>query len=138
MAAKNRILTAMGLAAGGVAGAAGLRQLLLRRPVPPRHESLAVRGVGGPVEIHIDRWGVAHVYAATAGDAIFAPPFNNKTKDILQIADDVLAAKIALASKDTNAAIARYRHAVAVQDQLNYGEPPDWYFQCVSPWAARS
>jgi tetratricopeptide (TPR) repeat protein len=65
---------------------------------------------------------------ATPADAIFAPPFNNKTKDILLIADDVLAAKIALASKDTGAAIARYRDAVAVQDQLNYGEPPDWYF----------
>src|SRR5207248_3111698 len=65
---------------------------------------------------------------ATPDDAIFAPPFNNKTKSILQIADDVLAAKIAMARHDTDTAIARLRNGVAVQDSLNYGEPPDWYF----------
>jgi hypothetical protein len=52
----------------------------------------------------------------------------NKTKSILQIADDVLAAKIAMARHDMNAAIVHLKNAVAVQDMLNYGEPPDWYF----------
>ena len=33
-----------------------------------------------------------------------------------------------MARKDTDTAIARYRNAVGVQDTLNYGEPPDWYF----------
>ena len=66
--------------------------------------------------------------SATPEDAIFAPPFNNKTKSILQIADDVLAAKIAMAHHDTDTAIAHLKNAVAVQDTLKYGEPPDWYY----------
>jgi len=64
---------------------------------------------------------------ATSADAIFAMPFNNKTKDILTIATDVLGAKIALAKKDNANAIERLRHAVEIQDKLNYGEPPDWF-----------
>ena len=50
------------------------------------------------------------------------------TERILQIADDVLAAKIAMAEHDNVAAIAHLKNAVAVQDTLKYGEPPDWYF----------
>jgi Flp pilus assembly protein TadD len=64
---------------------------------------------------------------ATPADAIFAMPFNNKTQDILTIATDVLGAKIAFAKKDNANAIERLRHAVEIQDKLNYGEPPDWF-----------
>jgi tetratricopeptide (TPR) repeat protein len=64
---------------------------------------------------------------ATPPDAVFAMPFNNKTKDILTIASDVLGAKIAMAKKDNAGAIAMLQDAVAVQDKLNYGEPPDWF-----------
>ena len=64
---------------------------------------------------------------ATPADAIFAMPFNNKTKDILTIATDVLGAKIALAKKDNASAVTLLRHAVDTQDKLNYGEPPDWF-----------
>ena len=71
---------------------------------------------------------ISDTEAATPADAIFAMPFNNKTKDILQIAKNVLGAKIAVAKKDNAAAISMLRNAVALQDQLNYGEPPDWYF----------
>ncbi len=55
-------------------------------------------------------------------------PINNKTKDILKIAADVLGAQIALAKKDEPAAAAMLRDAVAVQDQLKYNEPQDWFF----------
>ena len=65
---------------------------------------------------------------ATPPDLIFNMPVNNKVKDILRIAEDVLGAKIAMAKKDTAAAIARLQSAVAIQDTLNYGEPPDWFF----------
>ena len=71
---------------------------------------------------------ISDTEAATPADAIFAMPFNNKTKDILQIAKNVLGAKIAVAKKDNAAAISMLQNAVALQDQLNYGEPPDWYF----------
>ncbi len=55
-------------------------------------------------------------------------PVNNKAKDILKIAQDVLGAKIALAKKDPTTAIGQLREAVALQDTLKYGEPPDWFF----------
>ena len=89
---------------------------------------MALAATGKPDEAEKEHRAIVAAKDATPAEAIFAPPFNNKTKDILQIADDVLAAKIALAHKDADGAIARYRDAVAVQDQLNYGEPPDWYF----------
>jgi Tfp pilus assembly protein PilF len=39
-----------------------------------------------------------------------------------------MGAKIAIAKKDSNGAIAMLRDAVAIQDTLKYGEPPDWFF----------
>jgi hypothetical protein len=33
-----------------------------------------------------------------------------------------------MAKKDTNGAITQLREAVAIQDTLKYGEPPDWFF----------
>jgi tetratricopeptide (TPR) repeat protein len=71
---------------------------------------------------------VSAAEAATPADAIFQMPVNNKAKDILKIAEDVLGAKIALAKHDSAGAIAQLRQAVAVQDTLKYGEPPDWFF----------
>jgi hypothetical protein len=55
-------------------------------------------------------------------------PVNNKTKDVLKIARDVLGAKIALAKKDSTTAIALLESAVTVQDSLKYNEPEDWFF----------
>ncbi len=65
---------------------------------------------------------------ATPPDLIFAPPIENKTKDILKIAEDVLGAKIALAKKDNAGAISLLQSAVATQDMLKYDEPPDWFY----------
>jgi len=59
---------------------------------------------------------------------VFAMPVNNKAKDIMKIAKNVLAAKIAMARKDNVNAMAMLREAVAIQDSLKYGEPPDWFF----------
>ena len=89
---------------------------------------MALAGSGKPDEAEKEHKIIVDAKNATPADAIFAPPWNNKTKDILQIADDVLGAKIAMARHDTNTAIAKLRDGVTVQDSLNYGEPPDWYF----------
>jgi len=64
----------------------------------------------------------------TPEDVVFAMPVNNKAKDVLKIARDVLGAKIALAKKDKESAIARLQSAVAAQDTLKYAEPEDWFF----------
>jgi len=64
----------------------------------------------------------------TPEDVVFAMPVNNKAKDVLKIARDVLGAKLALAKKDNAGAIALLQSAVAVQDTLKYSEPEDWFF----------
>jgi tetratricopeptide (TPR) repeat protein len=64
----------------------------------------------------------------TPPDVVFAMPVNNKAKDIMKVAENVLGAQIALTKKDNAAAISMFREAVAIQDSLKYGEPPDWFF----------
>jgi tetratricopeptide (TPR) repeat protein len=89
---------------------------------------LALAGTGKVSDAEAEYKIVSDAQAATPADEIFNAPINNKTKDILEIAKDVLGAKIAMAKKDTNGAIAQLRDAVAIQDTLKYGEPPDWFF----------
>jgi tetratricopeptide (TPR) repeat protein len=88
---------------------------------------MALAGTGKVSEAETEYKAVAAVREATPPDAIFAMPFNNRTKDILLIATDVLGARIATAKKDYPSAIGMLQEAVAVQDKLNYGEPPDWF-----------
>src|SRR5437660_9306051 len=71
---------------------------------------------------------ISEAEAATPPDVIFQMPINNKAKDIMKIAENVLGAKIDLAKKDTAGAISQLRDAGAIQDKLNYGEPPDWFY----------
>lgn len=89
---------------------------------------LALAGTGKVTEADAEYRTVADAEEATPPDAIFQMPINNKAKDIIKIAKDVVGAKIALAKKDSNGAIALLREAVAIQDTLKYGEPPDWFF----------
>jgi tetratricopeptide (TPR) repeat protein len=89
---------------------------------------LALAGTGNVTGAEAEYKIVSDAQAATPPDEIFNAPINNKTKDILEIAKDVLGAKIALAKKDINSAITQLREAVAIQDTLKYGEPPDWFF----------
>jgi len=89
---------------------------------------MALAGKGRVAEAEAEYKIVSDAQAATPEDAIFAMPINNKTKDILKIAQNVLGAKIAMAKKDNAQAISMLTTAVAVQDTLKYGEPPDWFF----------
>jgi len=89
---------------------------------------LAYTGLGKLKEAENEHQQLVAAENATPADAIFAMPINNKTRDVLKIADDVLAAKIALAQKDNAKAIPLLQEAVAIQDSLKYGEPPDWFY----------
>jgi len=89
---------------------------------------MALAGKGRVEEAEAEYKIVSDAEAATPPDAVFAMPIYNKTKDILKIAEDVLGAKIALARKDNVQAISLLTAAVAIQDTLKYGEPPDWFF----------
>jgi tetratricopeptide (TPR) repeat protein len=89
---------------------------------------MALAGKGRTSEAEAEYKIVADAEKATSPDAIFQMPVNNKTKDILKIAENVLGAQVALAKKDNAAAVGRLREAVAVQDMLKYDEPQDWFF----------
>jgi tetratricopeptide (TPR) repeat protein len=89
---------------------------------------MAFAGQGKTNEAETEYKIVSDAEKATSPDVIFAMPFNNKAKDIMKIAANVLGAQIALARKDNAGAVSMLREAVAVQDTLKYGEPPDWFF----------
>lgn len=89
---------------------------------------MALAGKGKLAEAEAEHRIVREAAEKTPPDQVFAMPVNNKTKDVLSIAVNVLGAKIALARKDSTNAIAMLRQAVATQDSLNYDEPPDWFY----------
>lgn len=52
----------------------------------------------------------------------------NTTADLVQIASKVLQAGIAVKQKETEQAITLLKEAIVIEDNLNYNEPPDWFF----------
>jgi hypothetical protein len=60
----------------------------------------------------------------------------NKTADVVKVPENLLAAAIAGAKKDSKAAIDALSKAVAAEDALNYSEPPSW-FPTVRPTLGR-
>lgn len=52
----------------------------------------------------------------------------NPMTSLAEIAAAVLYAEIAAARKDTKTAVAQLRKAIAIEDGLIYGEPPDWFY----------
>src|SRR5262249_13475708 len=53
----------------------------------------------------------------------------NKGSVILSLSGHVLDARLAAAKGDKEGSVAHWREAVAIQDTLNYNEPPDWYYR---------
>ena len=89
---------------------------------------MALAGTGKLDEAEAEYKIVSEAEQNTPPDMVFAMPINNKAKDIMKISEDVLGAKIAMARKDNVQAISLLTAAVAIQDTLKYGEPPDWFF----------
>ena len=89
---------------------------------------MAFAGTGKISEAQAEYMIVSEAEEKTPPDVVFAMPVNNKAKDIMKIAANVLSAKIATAKKDYDGAIGSLREAVTIQDALKYDEPPDWFF----------
>jgi tetratricopeptide (TPR) repeat protein len=89
---------------------------------------MALAGTGKLSEAEAEYKIVSEAEQNTPPDVVFAMPINNKAKDIMKISEDVLGAKIAMTRKDNVQAISLLTAAVAIQDTLKYGEPPDWFF----------
>ena len=94
---------------------------------------LALAGTGKTSQAEAEYKIVVQAEHDTPPDVVFNMPINNKAKGIMKIAENVLGAQIALANKDNAGAIAMLRDAVAIQDTLKYGEPPDWFFPVREP-----
>lgn len=52
----------------------------------------------------------------------------NTTADLAQIAVKVLSGEIAARENQFSTAVSLLKEAVKIEDQLNYNEPPDWFF----------
>lgn len=52
----------------------------------------------------------------------------NTTADLVQIAQKVLSAEVAAKQQRPDIAISLLQEAIAIEDDLNYNEPPDWFF----------
>lgn len=52
----------------------------------------------------------------------------NPASSLAQIAALVLKAEIAATGKQTDTAVAALEQAIAIEDGLIYGEPPDWFY----------
>lgn len=52
----------------------------------------------------------------------------NPSATVLGVANEVLAARLDAAKGNAEAAIRHWRAAAEAQDNLNYDEPPDWYY----------
>jgi tetratricopeptide (TPR) repeat protein len=89
----------------------------------------ALAATGNLSEAEAMQAQLAAVVKQIPRDEIFMPPVENKTWQVLHIADDVLAARIAAAKGHKESAVKLLRDAVANQDELKYNEPPDWYYE---------
>ena len=54
--------------------------------------------------------------------------FFNDWSTLHTLAVDTLSARIAQANGDAGTAISHWRHAVAIEDQMNFDDVPDWYY----------
>jgi tetratricopeptide (TPR) repeat protein len=89
---------------------------------------LALAATGKLEEAEAEHKIVTEEEEKTPPDAVFQMPINNKTKDILKIAENVLGARISLAKNDMDATVNQLRVALATQDLLKYDEPQDWFY----------
>jgi tetratricopeptide (TPR) repeat protein len=52
----------------------------------------------------------------------------NSVYDLVQIAEKILRATLLAKEKDFTQSISVLKEAIAIEDNLNYNEPPDWFF----------
>jgi tetratricopeptide (TPR) repeat protein len=88
---------------------------------------MALAATGKLGEAEVEHQAVTSALESASPNESFAMS-PNKTRDILEIASAVLAAKLAMAREGRTQAIAQLRRAVATQDRLLYAEPASWFY----------
>lgn len=112
-------------------------QTILSAPMPPSNLKFLTafwhyaRGSAYAAQRQIlnaqqERAALAHAVKTLPADAI--PDFLNPAKSALQLALDVLDARILEAQGKKVDAITMWRKAVALNDTFTYNEPSDWYY----------
>jgi tetratricopeptide (TPR) repeat protein len=100
-----------------------------------------VRGVaaaekGQTALAEAERKALEATRSATPADAEFGMYFN-KARAFLDLAANILDSRLAMARGDSDLAIQHLREAVRIQDGLNYGEPPEWFYPVRETLAAK-
>lgn len=88
-----------------------------------RGVALAARGRGADAQQALNE--LRALAAATPADAMAG---FNTLRDILAVAEPIVAARIAATAGRADEAISDLERAVAAEDSLAYNEPADWYF----------
>jgi tetratricopeptide (TPR) repeat protein len=108
--------------------------------VPPPNPSLAMttafwhfaRGAAFAAKSQLEmaeseRKTLEAAYRDTPSDLEFSM-FSNKARTFLELAANILDARIATAKGDRGQAISYWEKAVEIEDGLYYGEPPEWFY----------
>jgi len=90
-----------------------------------RGSAAAAKGQIGMAEI--ERKTLEAARRETPADTEFSM-YSNKAQAFLDLAADILDARIATARADREYAIEYWKNAVQIQDGLHYGEPPEWFY----------
>src|SRR5215472_15272597 len=88
-------------------------------PHLPRRAKLPMQKLNGRFLLqrarkHLRMWSSASIF--------------NQAQSFLDLAENILDARIAVAKSDRTQAISYWDKAVEVQDKLYYGEPPEWFY----------
>lgn len=111
---------------------------VLKLPMPDTHLSMmpafwhfargsAFAGKGQIAMAEAERRIVETARKETPADLEFSF-FSNKAPTFLDLAESVLDARIAAAKGDHQRAIKYWERAVEIEDSLNYGQPPEWFY----------
>jgi tetratricopeptide (TPR) repeat protein len=90
-----------------------------------RGSAAAAKGQIGIAEIQ--RRTLEAARRETPADIEFSM-YSNKAQAFLDLAANILDARIAAARADRELAIEYWKNAVQIQDRLYYGEPPEWFY----------
>jgi tetratricopeptide (TPR) repeat protein len=90
-----------------------------------RGSAAAAKGQLGMAEAERRSLGTARQEMPAATEFSF---YSNKAQAFLDLAANILDARIAEVRGDHKRAIAQWKNAVQIQDRLYYGEPPEWFY----------
>jgi tetratricopeptide (TPR) repeat protein len=88
----------------------------------------ALAGKGDVTKAQAERDALAGEIRRIPSESLYG--MLNRTRDVFDVADKYLQARIASARKDDAAAIDLLGSAAKAEDKLTYSEPPDWIIPC--------